>query len=100
MTGVQLGAGAYSSVEQVEIKGTKYAAKEVHGEDLHEQQFYKKFFSELHLLFRLSHSNVVQYRLGVCFLPDSKYPALVVEQLQTSLHDYLFHSHTDLFADH
>jgi len=56
--------------------------------------------SYMYLLFRLSHSNVVQYRLGVCFLPDSKYPALVVEQLQTSLHDYLFHSHTDLFADH
>ena len=71
------------------------------GVSMNPDNFYKKFFSELHL-FRLSHSNVVQYDIFV--FASSPTPsirhALVMEQLQTSLHDYLFHSHTDLFADH
>ena len=96
LTGVQLGAGAYSSVEQVEIEGAKYAAKKfMVGISMKPDRFYKKFFSEFHILFRLCHSNVVQYQ-GICFLPDSKYPALVMEQMQTSLHQYLLNSHTNL----
>ena len=96
LTGEQLGTGAYASVEQVEIKGAKYAAKKfMLGISMKPDKFYKKFFSEFHILFRLCHSNVVQYQ-GICFLPGSKYPALVMEQLQTSLHQYLLNSHANL----
>ena len=51
-------------------------------------EFYKKFSSELHILFSLNHPNIVQYK-AVCFLPDSNLPVLVMEQLQISLHAYL-----------
>ena len=51
-------------------------------------QFYKKFITEFHVLFSLRHPNIVQYQ-GISLLPDSKLPALVMEQLQTNLHNYL-----------
>ena len=49
---------------------------------------HKKFFAELHILCSIHHPNIVQYHC-VCYLPNSKSPALVMEQLQTNLHDYL-----------
>ena len=39
-------------------------------------------------MFSLHHPNIVQYQ-GISLLPDSKLPALVMEQLQTNLHNYL-----------
>ena len=51
-------------------------------------EFYKKFFSEFRILSCLCHPNIVQYQC-VCPLPNSESPALVMEQLQTNLHDYL-----------
>ena len=50
--------------------------------------FYRKFFAEFRILFSLRHPNIVQYQC-VCPLPNSELPALVMEQLQTNLHDYL-----------
>ena len=49
---------------------------------------HEKFFAELNILCSIRHPNIVQYHC-VCYLPNSKSPALVVEQLQTNLHDYL-----------
>ena len=54
-------------------------------------EFYRKFFTEFRILFSLRHPNIVQYH-GVCLLPNSKLPALVMEQMQTNLHDYLLSS--------
>ena len=86
---MQLGAGAYGSVERVKIEGAMYAAKKFTMKIcMNPDEFYKKFFSEFRILFSLRHSNIVQYQ-GVSFLPDSQLPALVMEKLQTNLHDYL-----------
>ena len=86
---MQLGAGAYGSVERVKIEGAMYAAKKFTVKIcMNHDEFYKKFFSEFRILFSLRHCNIVQYQ-GVSFLPDSQLPALVMEQLQTNLHDYL-----------
>ena len=52
------------------------------------EEFDKKFASELHILFSLDHPNIVRYK-GVCYLPGSKMPALLMEQLHNSLHAYL-----------
>ena len=49
---------------------------------------HEKFFAELGILCSIHHPNIVQYHC-VCLLPNSKSPALVMEQLQTNLHDYL-----------
>ena len=89
LTGIQLGAGAYGSVEQVKINGDKYAAKKYRMEiGMNYDEFYKKFLTELHILFSLNHPNIVQYK-AVCFLSNSNFPALVMEQLHTNLHTYL-----------
>jgi len=88
-TGRQLGAGAYGSVEQVSIEGEMYAAKKLTVKIcMNPNEFYKKFFSEFRILSSLCHPNIVQYQC-VCPLPNSESPALVMEQMQTNLHDYL-----------
>ena len=52
--------------------------------------------SELKILCSLRHPNIVHYE-GVCDLPDSKLPALVMEQLPMNLHDFfLDYSHKTL----
>lgn len=69
LTGI-LGAGAYGSVEQVKINGNKYAAKKYRMEiGMNYDEFYKKFLTELHILFSLNHPNIVQYK-AVCFLSN------------------------------
>ena len=88
-TGRQLGAGAYGSVEQVSIEGEMYAVKKLTMKiSMNPNEFYKKFFSEFRILSCLCHPNIVQYQC-VCPLPNSESPVLVMEQLQTNLHDYL-----------
>ena len=44
--------------------------------------------SECKLLSKLRHPNIVQF-LGVSYIPDSNYPVLVMEKLETSLDDLL-----------
>ena len=97
-TGRQLGAGAYGSVEQVKIEGTTYAAKRFRVEIYKSpNESHEKFFAELRILCSIRHPNIVQYHC-VCFLPNSKSPALVMEQLQTNLHDYLSYANLSLNA--
>lgn len=89
LTGAQLGIGAYGIVEKVKIDNAMYAAKKFRMEVcMKPDEFYKKFVAEFRILFSLCHPNIVRYQ-GVCFLPDSKLPALVMELLQTNLHAYL-----------
>ena len=81
--------GAYGSVEQVKVEGTMYAAKRFRVEIYKSpSESHEKFFAELRILCSIRHPNIVQYHC-VCYLPSSKSPALVMEQLQTNLHDYL-----------
>ena len=47
-----------------------------------------EFVKECRLMSTLRHRHIVQF-LGVCFFPDSRLPALVMERLMTSLHDLL-----------
>ena len=49
---------------------------------------HEKLFAELRILCSIRHPNIVQYPC-VCPLPNSESPALVMEQMQTNLHDYL-----------
>ena len=82
--------GAYGSVEQVKVEGTMCAAKRFRVEIYKSptSESHEKFFAELRILCSIRHPNIVQYHC-VCYLPNSKSPALVMEQLQTNLHDYL-----------
>ena len=93
-TGRELGKGAYGSVEEVEILGSVCAAKKIHAEFLnigsHEDisHMITKFTSECKLMSMLCHPHIVQF-LGICHLPEARLPSLVMERLDTSLHDLL-----------
>ena len=96
LTGVRIGAGAYGSVEEVAIPGAICAAKRIHDifqdhSEIPDEEILKastQFVRECQLMSTLRHPHIVQF-LGVCFFPDSRLPALVMERLQTSLHDLL-----------
>ena len=96
LTGNKIGCGAYGSVEEVEIPGARCAAKRIHDifQDRSEipphviERATTKFVEECQLMTTLRHPHIVQF-LGICFLPGSRLPALVMELLLTSLHDLL-----------
>ena len=50
----------------------------------------QKYLQECQLMSSLRHPNITLF-LGVCFLPDSKLPLLVMERLDTNLDDILEH---------
>ena len=85
-TGTKIGKGSYGSVEEVTVRA---AAKTIHPILQERDQFAATLFvKECRLMSTLRHPHIVQF-LGVCFFPDSRLPALVMERLLTSLHDFL-----------
>ena len=90
-TSRKIGAG---SVEEVEIPGAVCAAKKIDSEFLNARSpkdveaLVSRFVSECKLLNTLRHPHVVQF-LGVCYFPGSKLPSLVMERLETNLHELL-----------
>ena len=95
-TGRTIGTGSYGSVEEVAIPGAVCAAKKIHDLFLDPtripqegiEKASQEFVRECQLMCTLRHPYIVQF-LGVCFLPGSWIPALVMEKLVTSLHDVL-----------
>jgi serine/threonine protein kinase len=95
-TGRTVGVGAYGNVVEVAIPGALCAAKKVHDffldpgqtppEGIHKSM--REFVNECKRMSTLRHPHIVQF-LGVCDLPGSRIPALVMEKLVTSLHDIL-----------
>ena len=96
LTGTRIGAGAYGSVEEGEIPGAVCAIKKIHDifQDRSEipqaemERAAGQFVEECRLMSTLRHPHIVLF-LGICVLPGSRLPALVMERLLTSLHDLL-----------
>ena len=91
-TGIRIGGGAYGRVDEVTVGA---AAKTIYAflqerDELSDQipKAATEFVKECRLMSTLRHPHIVQF-LGVCFFPDSRLPALVMERLMTSLHDLL-----------
>ena len=98
-TGKQLGGGSYGTVEELEIDGLVCAGKKLYDtlidpENQGTQRMVEKYYEECRLLSDLRHPHIVQF-LGICFLPDSRLPVLVMERLQGSL-DELLESTADI----
>ena len=93
-TGVRIGGGVYSNVEEVKLVGA--AKMIVHDafvnvakdQDAASQKSSTQFVEECQLLSTLRHPNIVQF-LGVAFGNGSRLPALIMERLMTSLYDLL-----------
>ena len=95
-TGVPLGKGSYGSVEEVEANGIICAGKIIYEilierENVGAEGIARKYVEECQLMSDLRHPHLVQF-LGVCFLPNSTLPVLVMERLLTSLDELLEHN--------
>ena len=96
LTGRNIGAGSYGSVEEVEIPGAICAAKKIHDffqdrsqvSEVEITRVSEQFVVECRLTSTIRHPRIVQF-LGVCFFPRSRLPALVLEKMFTSLHEVL-----------
>ena len=95
-TGRQLGVGSYGSVEELEVSGIVCAGKKIHDTLIEQGNFgaeniASRYVEECQLMSDLRHPHLVQF-LGVCFLPNSTLPVLVMERLLTNLDDLLVHN--------
>ena len=93
LTGRSLGGGSYGTVEELEIDGLLCAGKKVHDilinpENEGAQRMVEKYYAECQLLSDLRHPHIVQF-LGMCFLPDTQLPVLVMEMLKGNLDELL-----------
>ena len=87
--GEEVGAGAFGNVVRLNFGGTLCAGKRLHTILMEEStRFREKFVDECRLLKNLRHPHIVQF-LGICFLPSSDLPVLVMEFLPYNLHDLL-----------
>ena len=91
-TGKKLGSGAYGKVIEITKSGSSelFAGKifkSMPSSELTEDH-YTKLKSEIQILLTLRHENVVHCE-GVCFIPNSLLPVVVMEKLNTSLHSYV-----------
>ena len=100
-TGEEVGRGAFGNVVRLYFHGALCAGKSLHTIFMNESRtldesktFRKKFVEECRLLKNLRHPHVVQF-LGICFLPLSDSPVLVMEFLPYNLHDLLV-GHPDI----
>ena len=96
LTGRSIGAGDYGSVEEVDILGVICAAREINdffedGSQIPEDEIRRaseQFVTECQMMSTIRHAKIVEF-LGVCFFPEWRLPALVMERLQTNLYDVL-----------
>lgn len=89
-TGKQLGCGSYGSVEELEMDGLVCAGKKMHDILIQydSEHLVDRYYRQCVLLSELRHPNIVQF-LGICFLPDSHLPMIVMELLHGNFHDVL-----------
>ena len=86
LTGRQLDGGSYGTVE---INGLVCAGKKLYDafidpKNQGTQRMVDKYYNECRLLSNLRHPHIVQF-LGICFLPNSRLPVLMMG----SLHELL-----------
>ena len=96
-TGKKLGRGAYSTVIELSLSDNESVclAGKVFKTNKSLKMMKEKLKRELKLMVDLKHENIVLCK-GVCFLPSSMLPVLVMEKMKTNLHDYLLEENPNL----
>ena len=90
-TGKVLGSGTYGSVIELTSARETVAGKVFRmSSSVNLQTIANRVCGELIMMTQLHHPNIVQCK-GVSLLMDQPLPVLVMEQLTSSLHDYLLH---------
>ncbi len=89
----RLGTGSYGSVDELVIGGIICAGKTVHDalidvENEGADNIVQRYIRECHLMASLRHPHIVQF-MGICFLPGSQLPVLVMEYLSSNLDAFL-----------
>ena len=94
-TGRQLGVGSFGSVVELKIKGEggKFAGKKIH-EVLVINGDVTLLIKECKLMSELIHPNIAKF-CGVCKLPRSTIPALVMELMDYSLEEVIDNTTTE-----
>lgn len=92
-TGKMLGSGSYGEVEELEVAGLVCAGKKIYdalvdSKNLGAQRLMDRYHRECTLLSELRHPHIVQF-LGLCFLPKTQMPVLVMERLEKNLETFL-----------
>ena len=82
-TGKELGRGAYGTVEELDMNGTKCAGKRIYS-----NRTPTGFILECKIVSILRHPHIVQF-LGVFYPVGSRLPTLVMEKMQYNLHHVL-----------
>ena len=94
-TGVQLGRGMYGSVIELILDGERVAGKVFKSSrSVMTETQRVKLRKEIDIVLKLKHSNIVSSK-GVCFLPDNVLPVLLMEQLMSTLYNYII-DHSNL----
>jgi ankyrin repeat protein/serine/threonine protein kinase len=90
-TDIELGSGAYGTVIEVSSGGGEVFAGKLFKTPLswvRQQKFLHKVIEEIKMMMAISHEHIVQSK-GVGFLEDYTLPIILMERLQSSLHDKL-----------
>ena len=90
-TGKELGRGAYATVEELDMNGTKCAGKRIYGVLLDHgagDWISTMVFREYKMNSMLRHPHIVQF-LGVFHFVGSRLPMLVMEKMEYNLQDVL-----------
>ena len=89
-TGRQLGVGSYGTVVELRIRGELFAGKKLH-EVLIAPGDASHLVKECQLMSQLDHPNIAKF-CGVCKLPTSTVPALVMELMDYNLENVIENS--------
>lgn len=91
----KIGEGAFSIVNKVEVKGKIYAGKRFRTDRSFDE---KRFFREFQIMQKLEHDHIVKYYGYHLAERRGKrcYPVLIMECLETNLHNVLLSDHQPL----
>lgn len=82
-----IGAGSFGRIDEAVVP-TGAAARRLHDTFAEDSEEADRFMKECELMSTLRHPNIVRF-YGIAFRPETKLPAIVMERMAMSLHNFL-----------